>query len=182
MQLHIAVIDETSCPVRKDAMVKRTSLEKAECPIARSLDAIGDWWSLLIIRDALMGINRFSEFQKHIGLAKNILTVRLHALVDHGILKTAPASDGSAYQEYVLTPKGRGGFPVLVALRQWSEQFSGERDGLATRMVDRSSGRPVKKLELHAADGRLLGAGDTELRAASAVKRRPRVLKTSLRA
>ncbi len=65
-------------------MVKRTSLEKAECPIARSLDAIGDWWSLLIIRDALMGISRFSEFQKHIGLAKNILTVRLRALVDDG--------------------------------------------------------------------------------------------------
>jgi len=102
-------------------MVKRTSLEKAECPIARSLDVIGDWWSLLIIRDALMGIRRFSEFQKHIGLAKNILTVRLRGLVDHGILKTAPASDGSAYQEYVLTPKGRGVFPVLVALRQWSE-------------------------------------------------------------
>jgi len=106
-------------------MVKRTSLEKAECPIARSLDVIGDWWSLLIIRDALMGIRRFSEFQKHIGLAKNILTVRLRGLVDHGILKTAPASDGSAYQEYVLTPKGRGVFPVLVALRQWSEEFGG---------------------------------------------------------
>ena len=102
-------------------MVKRTSFESAECPIARSLDAIGDWWSLLIIRDALMGIRRFSEFQKNLGLAKNILTVRLRALVDHGILKTAPASDGSAYLEYVLTPKGRGVFPVLVALRQWGE-------------------------------------------------------------
>ena len=105
-------------------MVKRTSFEKAECPIARSLDALGDWWSLLIIRDAFLGVRRFSEFQKSIGLAKNILTVRLRALVDQGILKTAPASDGSAYQEYVLTPKGRGVFPVLVALRQWSEEFS----------------------------------------------------------
>jgi DNA-binding HxlR family transcriptional regulator len=89
-------------------MVKRTSLEKADCPIARALDAIGDWWSLLIIRDALLGIRRFSEFQKNIGLAKNILAVRLRTLVDQGILKAAPASDGSAYQEYVLTPKGRG--------------------------------------------------------------------------
>src|SRR3981081_4921201 len=103
MQLHNAVIGART--TRRDATVKRTSLEKAECPIARSLDAIGDWWSLLIIRDALMGISRFSEFQKHIGLAKNILTVRLHALVDHRILVTVPASDGSAYQEYVLTPK-----------------------------------------------------------------------------
>src|SRR5258708_40217287 len=118
-------------------MVKRTSLEKAECPIARSLDVIGDWWSLLIIRDALMGIRRFSEFQKHIGLAKNILTVRLRALVDHGILLTVPASDGSAYHDYVLTPKGRGVFPVLVALRQWSAKFSGESDGFHTLLVDR---------------------------------------------
>ena len=131
-------------------MVKRTSLEKAECPIARSLDAIGDWWSLLIIRDAFLGIRRFSEFQKNIGLAKNILTVRLRALVDHGILTTAPASDGSAYQEYVLTPKGRGLFPILVALRQWSEEFSGERDGFPTLLVDRAKGRPVRKLELRA--------------------------------
>ena len=105
-------------------MVKRTSFERRECPIARSLDAIGDWWSLLIIRDALLGIRRFGEFQKSLGLAKNILTVRLRALVDRGILATAPASDGSAYQEYVLTPKGRGLFPVLVALRQWSEEFA----------------------------------------------------------
>ena len=91
--------------------------------------SIGDWWSLLIIRDAFLGIRRFSEFQKNIGLAKNILTVRLRALVEHGILTTAPASDGSAYQEYVLTPKGRGLFPILVALRQWSEEFSGEPKG-----------------------------------------------------
>jgi DNA-binding HxlR family transcriptional regulator len=145
-------------------MVKRTSLEKAECPIARSLDALGDWWSLLIIRDAFLGIRRFSEFQKNIGLAKNILTVRLRTLVDQGILRTAPASDGSAYQEYLLTPKGRGVFPVLVALRQWSEEFSGEPGGFPTLLVDRTTGRPVRKLELRAANGRLLGDGDTELR------------------
>ena len=97
-------------------MVKRTSFEHDDCPIARSLDAIGDWWSMLIIREALFGVSRFGEFQKKLGLAKNILTVRLRALVDQGILKTAPASDGSAYQEYLLTPKGRGVFPILVAL------------------------------------------------------------------
>src|SRR5580700_4247152 len=153
-------------------MVRRTSFEKAECPVARSLDAIGDWWSLLIIRDALMGISRFSEFQKSLGLARNILTVRLRALVDHGILKTAPASDGSAYQEYLLTPKGRGVFPVLVALRQWSEEFSGERDGFSTVLVDRNNGRPVRKLELRASDGRLLGDGDTAVRPNPKARRR----------
>jgi DNA-binding HxlR family transcriptional regulator len=156
-------------------MVKRTSLEKAECPIARSLDVFGDWWSLLIIRDAFLGIRRFSEFQRSIGLAKNILTVRLRALVDQGILKTEPASDGSAYREYVLTPKGRGVFPVLVALRQWSEEFSSNSGGFKTLLVDRNKGRPVQKLEIRAEDGRLLADGDTELRPNPAVQRRRRL-------
>jgi len=145
-------------------VVKRTSFEKAECPIARSLDVLGDWWSRLIIRDAFLGLRRFGEFQKNIGLAKNILTVRLRALVDQGILTTAPASDGSAYQEYVLTPKGRGVFPILVALRQWSEEFSGEPQGFSTLLVDRGKGRPVRKLELRSEDGRLLQVGETELK------------------
>jgi DNA-binding HxlR family transcriptional regulator len=158
------------------AMVKRTSFEYAECPVARSLDVLGDWWSLLIIRDALLGLRRFSEFQKNLGMAKNILTVRLRALVDHGILKTAPASDGSAYQEYLLTPKGRGVFPVLVALRQWSEEFDDRPEEIATLLVDREKGRPVRKLELRAYDGRLLRDGDTELRSNPSLKRRRRAL------
>jgi DNA-binding HxlR family transcriptional regulator len=155
-------------------MVKRTSLQHADCPIARALDAIGDWWSLLIIRDALLGHRRFGEFQKSLGLAKNILTVRLRALVDRGILAMAPASDGSAYQEYVLTPKGRGLFPVLVALRQWSEEFDETPEEIATILVDRESGRPVRKLELHARDGRLLGVGDTALKPRLAAKTKRR--------
>jgi DNA-binding HxlR family transcriptional regulator len=155
-------------------VVKRTSLEQAECPIARSLDAVGDWWSLLIIRDAFLGKRRFGEFQKSLGAAKNILTTRLRALVDDGILTTAPASDGSAYQEYVLTPKGRGVFPVLVALRQWSEEFSGAPDSIGTLLVDRKKGRPVRKLALRSQDGRLLEAGDTMLQPNPLAKRRRR--------
>ena len=81
----------------------------------------------MIIRDALLGRRRFGEFQRSLGLAKNILTLRLRTLVDRGILKMAPASDGTAYQEYLLTPKGRGVFPILVALRQWSEAFGRSR-------------------------------------------------------
>ncbi len=145
-------------------MVKRTSFEHVDCPIARSLDAIGDWWSMLIIREALFGVSRFGEFQKRLGLAKNILTVRLRGLVDQGILKTAPASDGSVYQEYLLTPKGRGVFPILVALRQWSEEFDARPEEIATILVDKEKGKPVRKLELHSQDGRLLSAGDTALR------------------
>ena len=145
-------------------MVKRTSIEHDDCPIARSLDAIGDWWSLLILREALFGVSRFSEFQKKLGLAKNILTVRLRGLVDQGILKTAPASDGSAYQEYLLTPKGRGVFPVLVALRQWSEEFDARPEEIATTLVDSEKGRPVRKLELYSQDRRLLSADDITLK------------------
>ena len=148
----------------RDDMVKRTSLEGNGCPVARSLDAIGDWWSLLIIRDAFLGRRRFGEFQRSLGLAKNILTVRLRALIDRGILTTEPASDGSAYREYVLTPKGRGLFPILVALRQWSEEFDERPEEIATILVDRDTGRPVQKLALCAQDGRSLGPADTTLR------------------
>lgn len=145
-------------------MVKRTSFAGAPCPIARSLEAIGDWWSLLIIREAFFGVRRFNEFQAKLGMAKNILSARLRALVDHGILRSAPASDGSAYSEYVLTPKGRGLFPILVALRQWSEAFDDHPEEIATILVDRDKGRPVKTLELRAEDGRLLAAGETALK------------------
>jgi DNA-binding HxlR family transcriptional regulator len=171
MQPHKAVI----APASEIAMVKRTSFEGAECPIARSLDAIGDWWSMLIIRDALLGSRRFGEFQKNLGLAKNILTVRLRALVDQGILKMAAASDGSAYQEYVLTPKGRGVFPILVALRQWNEEFDERPEEIATMLVDREAGRPVRKLELYSQDGRLLTAADTMLKPRPAAKQSRRV-------
>src|SRR5712675_2138401 len=136
-------------------MVKRTSLAHDDCPIARSLDAIGDWWSMLIIRDALFGSRRFGEFQKNLGLARNILTTRLRTLVDQDILTMAPASDGSAYQEYLLTPKGRGVFPILVALRQWSEEFDDHPEQITTILVDREKGRSVRKLELYSQDGRL---------------------------
>jgi DNA-binding HxlR family transcriptional regulator len=145
-------------------MVKRTSFEGAECPIARSLDVIGDWWSLLIIRDALLGMRRFGEFQRNLGLAKNILAVRLRALVDSGILKTVPASDGSAYREYALTPKGQGVFPILVALRQWSEEFDDTPQQIGTILVDVKQEKPVRKLELRSQDGRVLTLSDTALK------------------
>ena len=153
--------------------MKRTSLAGDECPIARALDVFGDWWSLLIIRDAMLGRRRFGEFQASLGLAKNILTTRLRALIERGILTTVPASDGSAYQEYVLTPKGRGLFPIMVALRQWSEEFDEHPEEIGTILVDRAKGKPVKKLALHAQDGRLLSAAaDTILKPRAKPRRR----------
>jgi len=157
-------------------MVKRTSFAGDGCPIARALDVIGDWWSLLIIRDALLGRRRFGEFQKSLGLAKNILSARLRMLVDEGILSTAPAADGSAYQDYVLTDKGRGVFPILVALRQWSEAFDAHPHEIATVMVDREKGEPIEKIEIRARDGRLLGVGDTQLKTRPAAKRSRRAV------
>lgn len=142
-------------------MVKRTSFKDANCPVARPLDAIGDWWSLLIIRDAFDGLTRFGEFQKSLGLAKNILSARLRNLVEHGIFETVPASDGSAYQEYVLTDKGRGLFPLLVALRQWGEDYFFDPDEAHVQLVDRKRGQPVRRLELRSQDGCLLGPTDT---------------------
>ncbi|MBC3303832.1 helix-turn-helix transcriptional regulator [Pseudomonas sp. SWRI18] len=141
-------------------MVKLTRFENAECPVARSLDAIGDGWSLLIIRDAFDGMRRFGEFQRSLGMAKNILSTRLRSLVDHGVLEVAPASDGSAYQEYVLTEKGRGLFNVIIGLRQWGEGFFYGAGEAHSVMVDRANGEPLRALELRSADGRLLGPED----------------------
>ncbi|WP_341912473.1 helix-turn-helix domain-containing protein [Ferrovibrio terrae] len=144
--------------------MKRTSLDDADCPIARALDVIGDWWSLLIVRDAFFGLRRFGEFQKSLGLAKNILTVRLKSLVANGILEAVPAADGSAYREYVLTPKGRALFPVLVALRQWGAKHQFPDQLCRIELIDREKGEPVPMLELRAADGRRLTPADTMIR------------------
>lgn len=142
-------------------MVKRTSHIDSGCAVARPLDAIGDAWSILIVRDAFDGLRRFGEFQKSLGLAKNILAARLRSLVEHGILETVPASDGSVYHEYVLTERGRGLFPLLVALRQWGEEYFFESDEPAVRLVDVERGKPLQRLEVRSRDGRLLGPDDT---------------------
>lgn len=143
--------------------MKRTSHQDDDCPIARSLDAIGDWWSLLIVRDALMGRSRFGEFQKSLGMAKNILSARLRSLTALGILEVMPAADGSHHREYRLTPKGRDLYWILVALRQWGDKYQFPDGTSPTALVDRLTGRSVKPLELHAVDGRLLGPADTQV-------------------
>lgn len=142
-------------------MVTRTRFDDSECPVARSVDAIGDWWSLLIVRDAFDGSRRFGEFQRSLGVAKNILTARLRTLVAGGVLESVPASDGSAYREYVLTPKGRALFPVVVALRQWGEEHFFAPGEPHSHLVDRRQGRPLRALEVLSADGRRLDPDDT---------------------
>ncbi|MFE2060083.1 winged helix-turn-helix transcriptional regulator [Streptomyces sp. NPDC056465] len=148
-------------------MVSRTRFDDSDCPVARSVDAIGDWWSLLIVRDAFDGSRRFGEFQRSLGVAKNILTTRLRALVAGDVLESVPASDGSAYREYVLTPKGEALFPVIVALRQWGEQNFFAPGEPHSELVDRREGNPLRALEVLSGDGRQLGPGDTTIRKAA---------------
>jgi len=144
--------------------MKRKSLEKDVCPVARSLEAIGDAWSVLIVRQAFAGDRRFGEFEKSLGVAKNILTVRLRKLVALGILDQVPAADGGAHHEYVLTEKGRGLYLVLMAIRQWGEGCGGK---VGYVLVDRRDRKPVRPLAFHAHDGRELRAADMELVPAS---------------
>ncbi|MGW3013770.1 winged helix-turn-helix transcriptional regulator [Streptomyces sp. NPDC001219] len=142
-------------------MVTRTRFDDSECPVARSVDAIGDWWSLLIVRDAFDGSRRFGEFQRSLGVAKNILTARLRTLVTGGVLESVPASDGSAYHEYALTPKGKALFPVIVALRQWGEQNFFAPGEEHSQLIDRRQGQRLPTLDVRSADGRRLNPDDT---------------------
>lgn len=139
-------------------MVGRASHAESSCTVARPLGEIGDGWSLLIVRDAFDGLRRFGEFQKSLGLAKNILASRLTALVDNGILEVVPAG---GRHEYQLTKKGRGLFPLLVALRQWSDEFCFAPGEPRATLVDRETSRPVRRFELRAADGRALTPEET---------------------
>lgn len=141
--------------------MKRVSLSNAECPVARSLDCIGDWWSLLIVRDAFDGVRRFGEFQKSLGISKGILASRLQGLVALGVLAVTSASDGSAWQDYVLTPKGEALFPVIVALRQWGEAFCYRTGEPHSELVDRKEGKPLASLIVRDADGEFIQARDT---------------------
>ncbi len=134
------------------------------CPVARAVDVVGDRWSLLIVRDAFDGTRRFGDFQRSLGMARNILSDRLRKLVDAGILDTQDASDGTAYQEYVLTPQGESLFPVVVALRQWGEQHlftPGERHSV---LIETRTGKPIPRMAPQAKDGSVLLPAATEVR------------------
>ncbi|MFI6873997.1 winged helix-turn-helix transcriptional regulator [Streptomyces sp. NPDC050400] len=142
-------------------MVARTRFDADPCPVARSVNAIGDWWSLLIVRDAFDGSRRFGEFHRSLGIAKNILVTRLRSLEDAGVLQSVPAPDGGSHREYRLTDKGRALFPVIVALRQWGEAECFTPGEEHSRLLDRRTGRPLDRLEIRAADGRPVEPEDT---------------------
>ena len=145
-------------------MAKRKSLRSDPCPVARALDVIGERWALLIVRDAFDGMRRFGEFQKSLGVARNILADRLQALVEEGIFTVAPASDGSAYQEYVLTSRGLSLFPVVVGLRQWGEAQLFEQGEAHSTLLEKDSGAALPAMQVISKDGRVLQVGDTQVR------------------
>ncbi|MDE1176842.1 MAG: helix-turn-helix domain-containing protein [Edaphobacter sp.] len=143
--------------------MKHKSNQDSVCPMARSLDIVGQWWSLLILRDATLGVKRFSEFERRLGMAKNILSSRLRMLVEAGVLQLVPASDGSAYSEYELTARGKDLLPVMVALRQWGEKYMFPDGDGHSILLDRRDHLPLRPLVVESADGRALTTDDIEV-------------------
>jgi DNA-binding HxlR family transcriptional regulator len=119
--------------------MQRTRLDKTQCPVARSLDRVGEWWSILILRDAMQGLTRFDEFQKSLGIAPNILSRRLNKLVESGLLERRKYSDHPERFEYVLTERGEDFRAVLWSLIAWGNRhFAPEGPSLV--LVDTSTG------------------------------------------
>ena len=145
--------------------MRHKSFGNMQCPIARSLERVGEWWSILILRDAAHGLTRFDEFQESLGIAPNILTRRLKALVEAGLLERRRYSERPPRDEYVLTQAGRDFRPVLWALLAWGNRhFAPEGASVVVVesqtgeqaepvLVDRKSGRPLVEPAFRSAAG-----------------------------
>ena len=144
--------------------MQHKSFRNLPCPIARSLERVGEWWSILILREAFLGVSRFDEFQQNLGIAPNMLARRLKALVGSGLLEKRRYSERPPRYEYVLTERGRDFRPVLWALIAWGNRhFFPEGPSVVIVdsqgvpadpvLVDRSSGRIMAAPEFRAAPG-----------------------------
>jgi len=123
--------------------MQRTSFDEMNCSVAQCLEVVGEWWSLLIVRDALLGVARFDDFQARLGISRNILNQRLSDLVDHGILQRVPYQEHPPRSEYRLTDKGRDLWPVVTAMRQWGDRWAAP-GGPPVRLRHKTCGRLVK--------------------------------------
>ena len=103
--------------------MRKASFADMHCSIAQSLEIVGEWWTLLILRDAFLGVRRFDDFVERLGISRNILTNRLDTLVATGILERRPYDEARGRYDYLLTDKGRALWPVMTALRQWGDQW-----------------------------------------------------------
>jgi DNA-binding HxlR family transcriptional regulator len=139
--------------------MERTPFGYPQCPIARSLERVGEWWNILIIRDAVYGLRRFDEFQRSLGIAPNMLTRRLNSLVKDGILERRRYSDKPPRYEYVLTEKGRDFRPVLIALLAWgNKHFAPE--GASVLLADAATGTIAEPIVIDRISGRRIpGSG-----------------------
>ncbi|EJN09969.1 helix-turn-helix domain-containing protein [Herbaspirillum sp. YR522] len=139
--------------------MERKSFGNMQCPVARTLERVGEWWSILILRDALQGLTRFDQFQKSLDIAPNMLTRRLHTLVDAGLLERRQYSDRPPRFEYVLTDLGRDFRTIIIALNAWgNKHFAPE--GPSVMLVDSSTGRQVDLALVDRNSGREINGDD----------------------
>src|SRR5215813_13274681 len=144
--------------------MQRKSFGNMQCPIARSLERVGESWSILILRDAFQGLTRFDQFQKSLKIAPNILSRRLSALVESGLLERRRYSDHPPRDEYLLTERGRDFRPVLWALIAWGNKHFAPQ-GSSVMLVDSATGAPADPVLVDRATGRplaLLRRGEVE--------------------
>jgi DNA-binding HxlR family transcriptional regulator len=135
--------------------MQRKTFRDMVCPIARTLDRVGEWWSILILRDAFLGLTRFDQFRTSLDIAPNMLTRRLSALVEAGLLERKLYSKHPPRYEYLLTDKGRDFWSVLVALMAYGTRHFAQ-DGAATRLVDSESEKPIDPVFVDRESGRTL--------------------------
>ena len=153
--------------------MQRKSFGKMACPIARSLERVGEWWSMLIIRDALHGFTRFDEFQKSLNIAPNMLTRRLSALVDAGLLERRRYSERPPRYEYILTEMGRDFRPVIVAMFAWGNRHFAP-EGASVLLVDKKTQRAADPVLVDRRSGRPLNERDFVFAAGPAASERTR--------
>jgi DNA-binding HxlR family transcriptional regulator len=142
--------------------MQRTRFNSMDCPIARSLDRVGEWWSILILRDALAGMTRFEEFQKSLNIAPNMLTRRLTALVEAGMLEKRRYSTRPPRDDYVLTERGQDFRPVLLSLLAFGNRHFAP-EGASVAIVDAKTGAPAEPLLIDRLTGRPLASPDYDL-------------------
>jgi len=142
---------------------RRGRIANKECSVARAMDAIGDRWSILLLREAYYGVKRFDQFEYYVGVASNILSARLKKLVDAGIMTRVPLPEHAGRYEYVLTEKGRDFFPTYLALKKWGDDWLAEPAGPQVVFNERANGRPIKYPEIRTASGKPLGIEDIQV-------------------
>ena len=138
----------------------RKRFDESNCSVARALNEVGDWWSLLVVLHAMYGTRRFVDFQKELGIARNILCDRLSRLVDNQVLKKVEVGEHGSRSEYRLTEKGRDLFPIVVALRQWGDKWNPSPEQAPLDLRDRETGKPIRQIEVQNIDGQPLSVRD----------------------